>query len=224
MNDTDQHGDAESYAERVARHVPALTDLHRMTGLLLAEHVPQTGSVLVLGAGGGLELCALAGQHPQWRFCGIDPSAQMLAQARQTAAAHLDRVSLCQGYIDDAPSGPFDGAVCLLTLHFLERDERLRTLQQIAGRLRPGAPLVTAHHSFPTDGSARDLWLGRNAAWLEASGVPAAQARRGAQAMKQHLPVLAPDLDEALLNKAGFEQVQMFFAAFTYKGWVSRRT
>lgn len=53
-------GEAGSYAERVARHVPGLADMHRMAGLLLAEHVPPGGRVLVLGAGGGLELRAFA--------------------------------------------------------------------------------------------------------------------------------------------------------------------
>jgi len=56
-------------------------------------------------------------------------------------------VSLTQGYIDEAPIGPFDGATCLLTLHFLSREERLRTLQEIARRLRPGAPLIVMHVS-----------------------------------------------------------------------------
>ncbi|WP_434803260.1 class I SAM-dependent methyltransferase [Paracidovorax avenae] len=55
---------------------------------------------------------------------------------------------LHEGYIDSAPEGPFDGATCLLTLHFLPTAERLRTLQQLRARLKPGAPLVVAHHSF----------------------------------------------------------------------------
>lgn len=50
---TTDPGDAASYAARIARHVPGLHDLHRMAGLLLAEHVPDSDRVLVLGAGGG---------------------------------------------------------------------------------------------------------------------------------------------------------------------------
>lgn len=54
-------GEAASYAERVARHVPGLWDLHRMAGLLLAEHVPDAGRVLVLGAGAGWNCAPLPG-------------------------------------------------------------------------------------------------------------------------------------------------------------------
>lgn len=52
---------ASGYAERTARLVPGLSDLHRMVALLLAERVPEDGRVLVLGAGGGLELKAFRG-------------------------------------------------------------------------------------------------------------------------------------------------------------------
>lgn len=167
-------GDVASYAARVARHVPGLHDLHRMAGLLLAEHVPENGRVLVLGAGGGLELRAFAQAHPGWRFDGVDPSPGMIAQARDILGEDGDRATFHQGYIDDAPDGPFDGATCLLTLHFLPQEERLRTLHELHRRLRLGAPFVTAHHSFPLEGGQQDLWLRRNAAWLISGGMPKA--------------------------------------------------
>ena len=215
-------GEAASYAERVARHVPGLWDLHRMAGLLLAEHVPDAGRVLVLGAGGGLELRAFAGAHLGWRFDGVDPSPEMIAQARRILGADSDRVTFHQGYIDAAPAGPFDGATCLLTLHFLPRDQRLLTLRQLHARLRPGAPFVAAHHSFPQADGQQDLWLRRNADWLISGGVPEAQAKAGIATMKERLPVLTPEEDAELLRAAGFSDVQLFYAALTFKGWVAR--
>jgi len=44
------------YAEGPVRLVPGFESLQRMATLLLRETVPATGKVLVLGAGGGLEL------------------------------------------------------------------------------------------------------------------------------------------------------------------------
>lgn len=219
---TSDPGDAASYAERATRHVPGLQDMHRMAGILLAEHVPENGRLLVLGAGGGLELRAFAQMHPGWHFDGVDPSAVMIAQARVTLGDEEARVVLHQGYIDDAPDGPFDGATCLLTLHFLARDARLHTLRELHRRLRPGAPLVIANHSFPLEDGAHDLWLRRNAAWLIAGGRDAAQARAGIAVMKERLPVLPPEEETLLLETAGFRDVEMFYAAFTFRGWVAR--
>lgn len=221
MSFTNTPGASEDYAERVARHVPGLRDLHRMIGVLMAEQAPDDGRLLVLGAGGGLELKALAGTRPGWRLDGVDPSADMLRQASATLGELASRATLHQGYIDDAPEGPFDGATCLLTLHFLPAAERLRTVREVARRLRPGAPFIVAHHSFPLE--RRDAWLARNAAFVVAAGVPAEQARSGMQAMKEKLPVLAPEADEALLREAGFTAVELFYAALTFKGWVCRK-
>jgi tRNA (cmo5U34)-methyltransferase len=71
------------YLDGPRRFVPGLADLHRMTGILLAERAPPDAKVLVLGAGGGLELKALAEAHPGWSFVGVDPSGPMLALARE---------------------------------------------------------------------------------------------------------------------------------------------
>src|SRR5262245_22492158 len=72
------------YAEGPPRFVPGFADLHRMTRILLAERAAPDAQLLVLGAGGGLELKALAEAEPHWRFVGVDPAAEMLKQAERT--------------------------------------------------------------------------------------------------------------------------------------------
>ncbi len=209
------------YAEGPARQVPGFHAMQQMASLLLAEAVPNDGDVLVLGAGGGLELKVFAEAQPSWRFVGIDPSAEMLKLAATTLGALAARVDLHEGYIDTAPPGPFDGAACLLTLHFIEAQERLRTLIALRSRLKPGAPLVVAHHSFPQDAHGKTRWLKRYAAFAAASGVPLANAQGAIEAIGTRLPTLSPEADEALLQQAGFDRVELFYAAFTFKGWVA---
>lgn len=191
-----------------------------MTGLLLAERVGHDGQVLVLGAGGGLELKVFAEMQPGWRFCGVDPSAQMLGLAERTLGPLASRVDFHQGYIDGAPMGPFDGATCLLTLHFLPEEERRRTVAEVHQRLRPGAPFVVAHHSFPQHDGEKEKWLARYAAFAVASGVPASNAQSAITAIGERLPVLSPEQDEAILREAGFTDVALFYTGFTFRGWV----
>lgn len=208
------------YAEGPVRQVPGFHGLQRMTGLLLAERIRDDADVLILGAGGGLELKVFAEMQPGWRFCGVDPSAEMLGLAKRTLGPLASRVELHEGYIDSAPLGLFDAASCLLTLHFIPEDERRRTLAEVHRRLRPGAPFVVAHHSFPQDGEEKAKWLSRYAAFAVASGVPAANAGNAIQAIGERLPVLSPEQDEALLRDAGFADVALFYAGFTFRGWV----
>ena len=127
-----------SDAQGPARLVPGFEALQRMAALLLEESVPVDGRVLVVGAGGGLELKVFADRQPGWRFAGVDPSREMLSLARSTLGVQAGRVDFHEGYVDTAPAGPYDAATCLLTLHFVEPGERLATLGQIRRRLRPG--------------------------------------------------------------------------------------
>jgi len=132
-----------------------------MATLRLAEKAPRVALILVVGAGGGLELAAMTKPRPEWRFTRVDPSPAMLDLAHQAVLQFADRVDLVAGTVDQAPSGSFDGATCLLVLHFLDRRERLRTLKAIRRRLKPGARMVVAHHAPPDDGPER--WLARSA-------------------------------------------------------------
>jgi tRNA (cmo5U34)-methyltransferase len=221
---TDVFDDPEAvarYAEGPPRLVPGFADLQRMAMLLLAERNPPDARVLVLGAGGGLELKLFAEQQPGWRFDGVDPSAEMLKLARQALGDLRSRVQFHQGYIDTAPEGPFDSAACLLTLHFVQREERLRTLREVARRLKPAAPLVVAHLSIPSGEGERARWLARYASFAASSGVEPARAASASAAIEQQLPILAPDQDEALLREAGFTDVALFYVGFTFRGWVA---
>jgi tRNA (cmo5U34)-methyltransferase len=209
-----------AYAEGPPRLVPGFVDMQRMALLLLREGAPDDAHILVVGAGGGLELKRFAEAEVRWRFTGVDPAAAMLKLAEATLGPRMARVTLLEGTIDAAPDGPFDGATALLTLHFVEREERLRTLHEIRRRLKPGAPFVAAHHSIPREGRA--AWLSRYAAFAASSGVEPEKARTAAGAIAEKLPFLSPEEDEALLREAGFGDAALFYAAFTFRGWIAR--
>jgi tRNA (cmo5U34)-methyltransferase len=204
------------YADGPRRFAPGLDAVHRMTAILLAERAPADAHVLVLGAGGGLELTALAQAQPGWRFTGVDPAGPMLDLAREAMGEDAARADLIEGYIDAAPAGS-----CLLTLHFLDRDERVRTLREMHRRMTPGAPLVVVHTSFRQSEPPRTRWLSRYAAYAVASGADPAQVEQARVAVGASLALLTPDEDEACLRDAGFDDVEQFYAAFTWRGWVA---
>ncbi len=212
---------AGSYVLETPRKVPGLADLHRMVTLLVAERAPADAHVLVVGAGGGLEIRAMAEARPDWRFTGVDPSSAMLDVARQTTSACAERTQFILGRAIDAPPGPFDAAVCLLTLHFLDRDERLETLQEIGRRLRPGGTLVAAHHTAV--GGEAEAWLRLSAAFAGGASGDPEKAAASARVMAGQLPLLSPEGEEDLFRDAGFLHPALFYAAFSFRGWVMTR-
>jgi tRNA (cmo5U34)-methyltransferase len=210
------------YADRASRLVPGLADLQRMAGLLVAERAPEQANVLVIGAGGGVELKAFAQRYSQWRFVGVDPSRAMLDMAQTALGPLAARAEFHHGYVDTAPAGPFDAATCLLTMHFVAVEERKRTLMEIRRRLKPGAPFVMAHLSFPQAPEEREVWLSRYVAFAVSSGVDAADARNAASMIGLRLPLLGPDEEEALLKEAGFTHIGVFYTGLAFRGWVAR--
>lgn len=211
----------DGYAQRTQRIVPALDALHRMAALLMAERAPKHARVLALGAGGGLELKAFAEACPAWTIDAVDPSEQMLDLARIALGPREARVRFHHGTVDLAPEGPFDAASCLLTMHHIRgTEERLRTLVQVRERLKKGAPFVMAHMSFPTGAGEKETWLRRYAAFAASSGLEVDIARFQ-EAMGRHLTVLAPEREDELLREAGFGRVELFYAAFAFRGWVA---
>ncbi len=232
-NQTDQRGAAgpanpftdpaavAAYAQNPPRVVPGFADLQRMATILLAERAPANARVLVLGAGGGLELKVFAEANPGWQFVGVDPAAEMLELAKATLGPLIGRVQLHQGYIETTPDGPFDAASCLLTLHFLSPEERRRILVDVRRRLKPGAPFVVAHLSFPQSEPERALWLSRYAGFATSSGIDPDKAQQASAAIRERLPLLSPEADEAMLYDAGFSAVNLFYVGFCFRGWVA---
>jgi tRNA (cmo5U34)-methyltransferase len=211
-----------AYADQQPRRVPDYHAMHRMAAVLIAERVHHDAAVLVLGAGGGLELKAFAEANSGWSFYGVDPSADMLTMAGKTLGALASRVRFTQGHIDDAPVGPFDAATSLPTLQFLDREERCRTATRVRHRLKPGAPFVVAHFSVPYDG-ADELaqWLSRYVEFSVVSGVPRADAETARAAIHEQLHFLTPDEDRTVLQEAGFTGITNFYTALTFRGWVA---
>lgn len=209
-----------SYAENARRNVPGVSDLHRMVTLLLAERAPEEAHILVVGAGGGMEISAMAEARPMWRFTGVDPSVAMLHLAKEVLRPSCDRVDLIEGTAEDLPSRTFDGATCLLTFHHLNWHERLQALQEIRSRLNPGAPLVVVEHTAP--GPNPERWMTLSSAFRDHETPDWTQARAAGRKMAERLTLLTPDQEEHLLREGGFVDAAMFYAALSFRGWVAR--
>ncbi|MGQ3354912.1 MAG: class I SAM-dependent methyltransferase [Phreatobacter sp.] len=195
-----------------------------MAAVLLHEFVPPTAEILVVGAGGGIELAALAKAGPEWRFTGIDPAKPMLAMAegRLAAMGAADRVTLIQGFVADAPAGPFDAATCFLTLHFVADDgSRLALLEETRRRLKPGAPFLLINGCLDKASPRFGRDMARYSAFARFKGAPAEMASMAAATVAEQIHLLPPARDEALLAEAGFHSVEPFYRGLWVHGWLA---
>ncbi|MGE5813376.1 MAG: class I SAM-dependent methyltransferase [Acidobacteriota bacterium] len=184
--------------------------------------------LLVVGAGGGMEIERFLPDNPAWRLTGVDPSQPMLAlaQARAEARGVASRTTLLPGSVEDLPAERrFSAATCVFVLHFLPDDQKLALLRATANRLRPEAPLLVASAARVDDQSLRDDFLGAWQQHGELMGLPPERmAATIEQLLAQHASLTSIDDYERLLHAAGFKRVAPFFSvmAGAMTGWIAR--
>ncbi|KAJ3135573.1 hypothetical protein HK100_002581 [Physocladia obscura] len=226
---------AKDYRAGPKDFVPGFSDIHRMVIQLLDEKLKhdQSPRVLVLGAGGGLELKAMADDREAWTFLAIDPSEPMLESAKSFVGASIagSRVKWITGYIRDASAEVHDrcdAGTCLMTLHMIPdnaSDEgKLETLKQIRKRLAPNAPFVVLDNCMDPKDSNYLVLLNRYIQFAVGSGVPEDIVRKFADTLDKHARdrniTVSPEREEELFRLAGFTNCSLFYAGLTWRGWV----
>jgi tRNA (cmo5U34)-methyltransferase len=203
--------------------VPGHSGLLQAAGVLLAERAPVDGHILIVGAGGGLDTRALATAQPGWRFTGVDPAAQMLGLARVVLGDDINpRVDLIEGGVEAAPEGPFDGATLILVLGLIPDDgSKLNLLREIRRRLRPGAAFVLVDRCDSADNPQFDRNIERYIAYATASGVDPDTLKSANASHRGNASMATAARDEALLAEAGFSDIETFYYAMNWHGWVA---
>lgn len=220
-----------SEPEHVARYIrngpPAFAPGHagmlRMARVLLSERMPDDGQILVVGAGGGLEIRGFAEAAPGWRFVGVDPAPAMLDLARQVAGpAAGERLHLIEGTVSEAPPGPFDAATCILVLGLVPDDgSKQATLGMIHKRLKPGAPLVLVDQCIDRSAPDFQLRLDRYAAYALSAGVDAETVAGARAAIEKLSSMVGPSRNAELLDVSGFKGAEVFYVGMAWRGWVA---
>ena len=134
---------ATHYNDRITRLVPGYELLHQLTNAQLKATLKDNAHILVVGAGTGKEILALAALNPTWQFTAQDTSSDMLAIAKQAFEEHgiAKRVNVIEGELDKL-STKADAALCLLVMHFLKDDgSKKQLLKNIKANLNKGANL-----------------------------------------------------------------------------------
>ena len=142
-----------------------------------------------------------------------------MGRRRLEQAGVLPRCELIEGYVEDAPGGPFDAVVSLLVAHFIKREGRPAFYAAIHDRLGSGGRFVSAEISGDLDAPAFPLALED---WKQIQtlmgATPQSLTNLGAM-MRDALGVLPPEDTEALWRAAGFATPIPFFQAFMIRGW-----
>lgn len=215
---------AKTYASgSPALFCPGYEVMQELTHQLILETTPKGGNVLVLGAGGGIELKRFAQLEPSWRFAAVDPSPEMLSVAKDALAEDADRVEWFETYIPDAPAGPFDSATCLLTLHLIsDGGDKLEALKAIRNRLKPGGALAVVDNCYDKSSPDFKKWMDRFVQQARLKGAPEEMLGMVRQGNTEKGESVSPERESELFAEAGFTDVDLYYAALSWRGWIMR--
>jgi len=121
-----------------------------------ALELSPSAQALEVGYGPGVGIAALLARLPAGQVAGIDPSAEMLdqARARNRAAVDQGRADLRQGFAADLPwnDATFDAALSLNSLLFWQ--PLGPSLREVFRVLRPGGRFLVGYHEWAARGQA----------------------------------------------------------------------
>lgn len=221
-----KEANGQHYTASIAAKIPGYRRLHEQMAFMMDAHLDQEDhNLLIVGAGGGQEILSLGQLNQSWRFTGIDPSDSMLAEAslRLKENSILEQATLLQGTVADLPQGiQYDGATCMLVLHFIQEEQaKLEMLQEIASRLKPGAMFIMATLSADPSSKIYPILMSAYRSSMLFAGVSEEHWEKF-QASIGHTSY--PEPSEQIvkwLEVAGYEHVTRYFGSYMVEGYVA---
>lgn len=175
--------------------------------------------LLVVGCGTGNEIVQFAKADQDWKITGVDPSPEMINQAKERLAKH-ENIELIKGLVSDLSQDRKYGAVTLLlVLHFLEDNgEKLNLLRQIAQRLKTEAPLVMLDITGDQKQMKTNLKVLKQ---LLPNNLDKDLLQNRLQRIENDLHYVPEERLMELCQEAGFERPIRFFQTSIYMGWIT---
>jgi ubiquinone/menaquinone biosynthesis C-methylase UbiE/protein-S-isoprenylcysteine O-methyltransferase Ste14 len=122
--------------------------------------VPAGARILDVGCGTGLLTAQIAARHPEVQVIGIDASRPMIAQATRKRETANCRFQQALGEELPFADAGFELVTSALFFHHVDRELKLRALEEIARVLKPGGVLLVADMDRPY------TWLGWVMSWV----------------------------------------------------------
>lgn len=220
MNFDDLPEHVARYLEGPPVFIPGYHASHTMAAAVLAERLDADPHLLIVGAGGGVEVERFAEHLPQSRFTAIDPAESMIQLGRVTTknVAPPERIDWHVCDATTAPRGPFDAATAFLCLMFVPDDgSRLEQLRAIHHRLKPGAPFLMMHAA--TTDATRERDFERFAGHARLRGADEEWIGYALEMNRNQTHILSDARERELLEAAGFTVDGLFFKGLWIHGW-----
>ena len=217
-------GFVQMYEERINAVIPGVEDMYDMAYSFLKLKLPQKARLLIAGVGPGKDLVHFGSRNSDWEIDGVDPLPEMIKAAEEKLVQYNLKANLHLGYVDDLPLKPvYDGASAIFVIHWLpDDDKKMLFLNSISARLKPGAVFI--HVTVQGVQGSNDYQVTQEA-WknfqVKKGRTPEEIDELYKIIENDIYPVPSDKKAIALLNDAGFVDVQRFYTGYFISGWMA---
>lgn len=225
MKKFDQN-EADLYDQSIVKKVPGYLDVLSDVAQRASIEIPQQGRVLALGAGTGTEIFLLGESRPDISFVAVDISEEMLSKMmikNQARTIPLRIETHCVSLHDFVPEENFDGVLCLLTLHFIELNQKADVLRMIRNCLRESGTLWT-YDLMNFEGRLKDLEEDQFLKWCSIERIADLKKEQLLKGLATKFsPIKEEEFESIALKTLGFRSATLYASHPRFRGYELKR-
>lgn len=218
-----EHPKAMLYNDTIRKRIAGYELLFDLNlDIISAEQLHENNRVLLVGAGGGQEICAFSKKFPKNHYIAVDPSENMLELAK-IRLQHEQLSPSLEIFADQLQNiqfeEPFNIATCHLVLHFIEHlEDKKSLLNSIANNLQPGALFfissINADTASPNHQQLMSYWQHT----MLNNGITEREWNHFVASFDDTLHAIPLDQLIELLQEAGFTNITPYFKTHLVDG------
>ncbi len=216
---------AEVFDDMLNRSIPYYRTVIEGMAQLLALRLAEGSTLYDLGCSTGTTLLELARRLPskQIHYVGIDNAPAMLEKARKKSAMYgkTDILEFRQDDITRCALPAANGIICNYTLQFLRPLSRLSFVRRLYEALPEGGILILSEKTISHASRLNRDFIDIYHAFKKQQGYSELEIAAKREALENILIPFSLQENIALLEEAGFEEIETFFKWFNFTSLIA---
>jgi len=215
----------DCFSDMLDRSIPQHRIMRDLVDRVAARYIRHHTAVVDLGCSRGDAMAGLIDKFGCYvRWIGCEVSDPMLAAARErfnllikSGIVEIRKVDLRREY----PAALASVTLCVLTLQFTPIEYRQQILKRIYDHTQPGGALILVEKLLGATADLDDLMVAEYYQFKGASGYSQDEIARKRMSLEGVLVPLSEPMNRALLQQAGFSQIDTFWRWMNFAGFVA---
>lgn len=219
---------ANCFEDMLMRSIPGFHVMRDLVTDVAAHHLreqkAEDGLLIDLGSSTGLSVLPFYYRFPELRIWAVETSPAMLAELRRKFG-RTSRVRVIDQDLNCSPKRVIreeaNVITSILTLQFLMPAMRLKVLTEAFHALKPGGALIVVEKVLASSIGMNNDMEKLHHAHKRSRGYSWQEIDRKRLSLKTVMVPVTASKNEEDLRRAGFAEVECFYRALNFAGWVA---